>query len=108
MGVGGVGFVEDFDGYLAVERIIVGDKDHAHAADGMAPQQGVGAELAFHPSMFGALRALDVGERPHCRDIHRAPASMAIGDFLCGVRHGGKLSVRLVLCKLESCCGRFS
>ena len=107
-GVGGIDFVEDFHRHLAVQGVVVGHKHHAHAADGVAPQQRVRAKLALHPGVLAALRALDVGKRPHRRDIHRIPASMTIGDFLRTFRHGAKLSAATVLCKLESCRGRFS
>ena len=107
-GVRGIVFVEDFDRHLAVQRVVLGHEDHAHAADRMPPQQRVGPELAFHPGVLAAVGARHIGKRPHRRDIHRASTRMAISDLFRTLRHGLRLAAHCQFCKLESCRGRFS
>jgi hypothetical protein len=47
--VGGEILAEDLERHLAVQRVVMGHENHAHAAHRVAPHQRVGAECALHP-----------------------------------------------------------
>ena len=70
-------FVEDLDRDFPIKRSVPTDKNHAHAADGIALIQSVGAKLPFYVSFCRANGADSSLKRTKIGDVKKFPASPA-------------------------------
>lgn len=85
-------FVEDFDGDLAIESIVLSDEDDTHTADGVAAFQGVAAECAFDFGFgfaFGADRRFERPEGGDVEEFFTPGTGVELGDGLFRRAHAG-------------------